>query len=292
VRMLGYHAIDMYSMKPIEPGELDEFLSNRSSRDLGRAIATEQLQVREPLRVLVVGQAKAGRSSVINALVGEPQAPVDVVPRTRGTDVYRGEGARLPSGVFLFHDTAGYGAQEPASDAFATLRPEILACDILLLVVSARSASRAADRQFLDQVRTLFQRETERRLPVLITVLTHADAIRPIGEWDPPYDLARAETPKAVNLRDAIRAVSQDLALAPDQPVIPISLRSDHLDRIDELSAAIWAVLPDARGAQRSRCLPEYRRADSLRRLWPQVKGGGRLLLGSVQRWLQKRPGR
>ena len=42
----------------------------------------------EPLQTLVLGQVKAGKSSVVNALLGQPLAPVNALPATDRIDLY------------------------------------------------------------------------------------------------------------------------------------------------------------------------------------------------------------
>ena len=62
----------------------------------------------EPLQVLVVGQVKAGKSSLINALLGEQRAPVDTLPATDDVDLYECQPEGLPP--IILRDTPGYGA--------------------------------------------------------------------------------------------------------------------------------------------------------------------------------------
>ena len=68
VRKAGYYAIQLYSGQLIlEDVEFRDFQSRRGRRDAERDEARRQLLAEEPLRILVVGQVKAGKSSLINA---------------------------------------------------------------------------------------------------------------------------------------------------------------------------------------------------------------------------------
>ena len=56
----------------------------RSTSDSVEAAEQEAGRESEPLRVLLVGQVKAGKSSLVNAMFGDLKAAVDVLPTTRG----------------------------------------------------------------------------------------------------------------------------------------------------------------------------------------------------------------
>src|SRR5206468_2956299 len=45
--------------------------------------------VREPLLIVAVGEVKSGKSSLLNALFGEPFAKVDVLPATDRVCIFR-----------------------------------------------------------------------------------------------------------------------------------------------------------------------------------------------------------
>ena len=113
----------------------------------------------EPLQVLVVGQVKSGKSSLINALLGEMRAPVDTLPATEDVDLYECRPAGLPR--MILRDTPGYGAVADAGDPFSRLRGEIEECDLLLMVCTARSAARKADRELLHKIHELLPARSE-----------------------------------------------------------------------------------------------------------------------------------
>jgi hypothetical protein len=78
-RKVGYYAILLYSGQLRPENACDEEACPASCRDLATAAATPP---QEPLRILVAGQTKAGKSSLINALFGELRAPADALPLT------------------------------------------------------------------------------------------------------------------------------------------------------------------------------------------------------------------
>ncbi len=288
VRKAGYYAIQLYSGHLVLEGiEFGAYRTPQSQHDVERGeVRTERL-AEEPLRILVMGQVKSGKSSLINALFGETRAAVDVVPRTRNVDPYLLERDGIPRAILL--DTAGYeGAAAPA-DVFDQLGDEIADCDLVLLVLSARSAARGADRLLLDEVRKYFRRRPDRLMPPLLTVLTHVDQLRPLGQWNPPYDLAHPADEKARHIREAVQAVAEDLALAADQPVVPVCLRAEQLYNVAEAVApAVLNAAPEAQRVKYLRCLRQFHREEYWQRLWQQALNSGRLLLKAGEAWINR----
>ena len=87
---------------PLKPSRHD------AEQDLQRAEALRK----EPLRIIVVGQTKSGKSSLINALFDEYRAATDVVPRTDQVEPYVPE-SRGAAG----RDRSRYGRIRPCRSA-------------------------------------------------------------------------------------------------------------------------------------------------------------------------------
>ncbi|MGO8751012.1 MAG: GTPase family protein [Thermoguttaceae bacterium] len=286
VRQAGFYAIQMYSGQAVGDESLSQYQTQRSQQDADRAQTADKRLAEEPLRILVLGQVKAGKSSLINALFGETRAAVDVVPRTRNVEPYLLQREGIPTAIIL--DTAGYEDQGDESP-FAGLEKEVAASDVVLLVCSAQSASRAADRRLLDALRAFFHARPDRVPPPLVAALTHIDQLRPLAEWNPPYDLAHPVGLKAENIRDAMQAVEQDLRLTPDQVVAPVCLRPDRLYNVEEgLAPAILTAMPEAQRVKYLRALRQYHDEEYWRQLWVQTLNTGRVLLKAGSAWLKR----
>jgi len=159
--------------------------------------------------------------------------------------------------------------------------------DLIVLVSSAQTAARDADRRLLDEVRNLFQRNPDREFPPLVAALTHIDQLRPFREWNPPYDLAQSQGTKAQQIREAVEATATDLAVAIDR-VIPVCLLEGKLYNVDEgLIPAIVASLGDAQRLKYLRCLREFKEEEYWRRLREQAANTGRILLKTGWRLLE-----
>jgi predicted GTPase len=290
VRKTGYYAIQLYSGHlALDDLQREHYQTPQSRGDAEAAETQQDRLAEEPLRILVLGQVKAGKSSLVNALFGQLRAAVDVVPRTRQVEPYVLEREGSPRAIVL--DTAGYDSGQDPQAVFGPLREAILHADLLLLACSAGSAARSADRKLLDEVRGFYQREPDRIMPPLVVALTHVDQLRPRTEWNPPYNLAQPDGEKARQMADAVQAVAEDLALAGDQLVIPVCLRPDAPYNIEEgLAPAILESVPEAQRVKYLRCLRQYHKDQYWRRLWRQGVNSGRVLVRFGAEWLKGQP--
>jgi uncharacterized protein len=250
VRQTGRYAIDLYS------GQLGL-----------QETAVSALDAARPLRILVLGQAKAGKSSLINAIFGTVRAATDVLPCTDTITPYvlEREGLRQAN----LYDTIGFGGTG-RQHTEARLNEEFEQCDLVIAVSSAATAARESDRKLLDEARLRLQRRTRQAAPPIVVALSHIDLVRPIAEWAPPYDLAGGQSTKERNIRDARLAVADDLQVAVGR-IVPVCLREGDVYNVEEgLLPAIVEVMPEAERAKFLRLLMEERGAqqrEDLKRL-------------------------
>lgn len=280
VKKAGYHAIELYSGNVVlDDKPRDDYQTPATRRDADKMAAREEVQT-EPLRIMVLGQVKAGKSSLINALFGEMKAGVDVIPTTKHIEPYLLE--RDGVGRAFILDTAGYADSGHTRGVLEPIREEILKTDLFLIVCSATSAARATDRDRLNEVREIYSRDTSRHRPVILAVLTHIDLLRPLREWKPPYNLSDpAPQTKARQISDAVLAVAADLELLPEQ-VIPVCMSPELPPyNVEEgLVPAIVEALPAADRARYLRSLANYRDEEYWRMARQQALAAGRLIAG------------
>jgi tRNA U34 5-carboxymethylaminomethyl modifying GTPase MnmE/TrmE len=216
----------------------------------------------EPLQVLVVGQVKAGKSSLINALLGRQKAPVDTLPATDQVDLYECRPAALPP--LILRDTPGYGAAADREEPFLRLRGEIEECDLLLMVCTARSAARQADRELLGEIHQFFARDPKRIPPPVVCVMTHADTL--------PEQL-RAE---------AVATVAADLGLRAGA-IAAVCAQWGRLADLDGVLSAIRGQVPEAERLKIARCIRQIRKEQDEDKLLRQLLGGLRLAGGWIK---------
>lgn len=274
VRKVGYYAIALYSGRLLLNDATPAVVSQA---DLAQAATTPTT---EPLRILVLGRASAGKSSLINALFDEVVAATDILPDTTASlTPYRLSHDGLDAA--LIFDAPG--SDTPLFDEQALQRAALTA-DLILYACPAHRPDRQQDRQLLDRVRTWYTARSDRRPPPVLVVVTHIDQLRPSREWQPPYDLRNPNGPKAANIRAAVEAVATDLAVVLEA-VIPVCLAEGRVYNVDD---ALWAAIlkrqDEADRVRFLRCLQERKRRENWALLSQQLARAGR--------WLVDLPGR
>jgi len=265
----GRAAIDLYS------GRLtlsDDEMRAAQQSDLAAAAA----QPLAPVRILLVGQVSAGKSSLLNALAREVRAAVGPLPTTTNVSEHQLELDGRPAVILV--DMPGL------NDEIATpeeLLRQTARADLVLWVASAMQPAREADRKALDAFRGWNKAQLARRPAPLLLALTHIDQLRPSAEWSPPYDIVTTASTKARSIRAAIDAISDTLTLAREV-IVPIAMPPDrNAYNIDALWARIAVEIDEAKLVQLDRLRAGHQRL-SLRELASQIRHAGRLLIRGI----------
>jgi uncharacterized protein len=268
IRKLGYHAIDLY-------GGLSRLEDQTPMEAPDTRLAThKQHNEHEPLRILLLGRANAGKSSLINALFGEVTAAVDLLPDTTTEIVaYRLERDDEVQG--LIFDTPGFDGPLFGSKV---LEKTAFDADLVLWVTAAHRPDRAEERQRLDQLRAMLA-DPKRRSPPLLVVMTHIDRLRPLREWQPPYVLDPPVGAKAGQIVAALTAVAEDLDVDVSR-VVPVCLAEGKTYNVDDaLNAAMLMHQDESKRVRLLRCLRARKHEENWDILWRQLGNAGRILL-------------
>jgi predicted GTPase len=277
INKLGYYAIQLYSgqitLDDIVPTDR---LTAASIEDIAESAAHDQSI--EPLRLLVLGQVSSGKSSLINALFGEIKSAEGLLPTTAEITPYVLERNGLQQAIIL--DSAGYGGLMHGQ-ASAALKQEWAKVDVILMVCNAAQAARHIDAQQLNTIRHYFQEQyPNQTLPVIIAVATHCDRLRPVREWQPPYNIQQPDNAKAHSIRQACEAIAQELSL-PSDCIVPVCLAAEKpvYNIEDGLMPLIHEHLNAAQRVRYLRCLRQQQ-AESYWRQWrKQALQAGQLIL-------------
>jgi len=187
----------------------------------------------EPLRVTLVGQVSAGKSSLINALQQDLLAEVSAVPSTDEVTVYQCTLGQ--DQVLSLVDLPGLDAT-PANRALA-LR-EITQSDLVLWLLKADQPARQLDQDLMRVLDAFYadRANLSRKQPPLIGVLNQVDRLKPQADWDPPYDLNAPETPKARQIQQAMEHNRRLLGLERITPLCLAPHKAhDGLEAIEDL---------------------------------------------------------
>jgi GTP-binding protein len=170
----------------------------------------------KPIRVAIVGRPNSGKSTLVNALLGEERMITGPEPGLTRDSVssdfeYKGYPIRL-------FDTAGLRRKAKITDAAEKLSASdavraIRFAEVVVLLIDA-------ERPFEHQDLTIGHRVTEEGRALVVA----------INKWDLVAE-------KQKTLRDLKSTVAESLAQVPDVPLIAISARSES--GLDQLMSAV-----------------------------------------------------
>lgn len=201
---------------------------------LEKAEPTEQV-AQKPLKIMLVGRTGAGKSSLINTLFDADRAEVNVLPSTDEIKTYHWT---TPTGDRLdLLDTPGY-EQANRADLRELVIDQAHQADLLLLVTPALDPALQIDIDFLKELK-----QAVHDLPA-IAIVTQVDRLRPLREWQPPYDWQGGDRSKEISIREATQYRITQLGEFCDR-VVPLVTAEQHSGRSPWNEDALSVVLID-----------------------------------------------
>jgi predicted GTPase len=250
LRNLCKRAISLYAGTKIElpTPELPQ-PKTQTLRDILTQAEPPEKVAQKPVNILIIGRTSAGKSSLINTLFQSELAAVDVLPSTDKIKTYHWQ---TESGEILnLCDTPGY-EQVKRDDLRDLVIDYATKADLLLLVTPALDPALQMDVDFLQDIKAEVA-----DLPI-ITIVTQVDKLRPIREWQPPYNWQMGNKPKEISIREATEYRNQLLGSFSNL-VLPIVTNDVKTGRnawnIEELSLGLLSAIDPAKQLRLTRFL-------------------------------------
>jgi hypothetical protein len=215
VQRLGTYLVELHSGR-LKVGatrylELKKQFARKQVEELEKVKAGVEAERVTQVAITVIGQVKAGKSSLINALLGEQRAKTDVLPMTAEITRYELQLPDVPTRLVIF-DSVGYGHTGPKADQVKATRDAVQKSDLVLLALHARNPARQADLDMLKALEDWHKQRPSLKKPAILGVLTHIDLLSPAMEWAPPYDWHQPQRPKEEQIAQAAAAAREQLS--------------------------------------------------------------------------------
>ncbi|MFM2600866.1 GTPase family protein [Vibrio fortis] len=234
-------AIDLYSGRfSIE----DEALKASDVSEVDEKRFAPEL---EPVRIVLVGQTSSGKSSIINALKQEMVAEVDVLPSTDTSTVYN---AFVDDNDVRVVDLQGLDGNAKTE---AVMLKEMTQADVVLWVLKANQSARELDKQLKDKFDAFYEdpKNISRKQPIVITVVNQVDRLKPVDEWQPPYDL---DNPTSAKAKIIAQALEYNHTLLKPDIALPLAIAPEKIQfGLEALKQTLIEHIADANNVQRNR---------------------------------------
>jgi len=286
LRKVGYYLIELNSGRLRGGTVRYRRAMSRLDPITGAVAAAETAPEPVTVTIAVIGQTKAGKSSLVNALLGEQRAAVDILPTTRGTRRYELTLEESRDRLVLL-DTPG--SNDDATGDLVATRDAVRQADLILLVMAATSPARADDARLLKELNGWFREQHRLKPPPIVGVLTKIDGLRPVMEWQPPYDWQSPSRPKETAIQDAIRYTRE--ALDDSLPlIVPVCAEQGREYGIEEwLIPTLLIQLDEARAVSLVRSLHQEHDQARLKTTLSQFVQAGRKITDQIRKSWQPR---
>jgi predicted GTPase len=252
------------------------------------------------ITLTILGSVKAGKSSLVNALLGRNAATVDRLPVAAGVRYdYTLRGGEPPTGSphaplpagqpVSILDTTGYGQDGPTDADFAAAVEASRDADLILLVTQATLPGRQPDVDLLDRLRAWFAAKPHLRMPPVVVAVSHIDLLSPKAEWNPPYDWENGTRPKEQNIRECVAVVKEQMGERVSDIAPVCGREGERFGVVESLIPAMVSHLDGARGAAVLKAFDAEAGTGQYEKIGAQVLEGGKAVLGILRDVFKKK---
>lgn len=248
LKSLCRQAVLLYGGEIIATSKPTPIPQTQTLRDILTIAEPRTAVEQKPVNILLAGRTGSGKSSLINTLFQAELAAVDVLPSTDRLQNYQWHQG---DETLTLWDTPGY-EQVNRSDFRDLVLDYAKNADLLLLVTPALDPSLQMDVDFLADMKADIT-----DLPT-ITVLSQVDRLRPIREWEPPYDWEWGDRPKEVSIRQAsqyrVELLGEFCELV--LPIVSSDVKTNRVGwGVDALSLALISAIAPSKQLRLARFL-------------------------------------
>lgn len=279
VHRLGTYLIDLNSGRlRVGAHRYQELRRQYEGAPAEPTAAAAPVQELQQVAITVMGQVKMGKSSFVNALLGEQRAKADVLPATEAVTRYELQHPDIAAKLVVL-DTVGYAHTGARADQVQATRNAAQQSDVLVLVLHARSPARQADVDMLTSLRTWFAGRLDLKMPPVLAVVTHVDLLSPALEWAPPYDWQVPKRTKEVQIAEALAAVREQFG-SDLVGAVPVCVAEGRVYGLNEFFLpALLDQIGEAKGVALLRTLRNEADAGKVRQVVEQCLNVGAQLL-------------
>jgi len=252
---VAFTAVELYSGRlKFSDSELLKIQLETTESDRSRLAQPD-----EPLRILLVGQISAGKSSLLNALMEVELAETDTAPTTSGLITYEADVNSIPC---HFIDSKGLdGSERNRKELFE----QLVQSDMILWLIRADRPSREPDIQLKRIFDEWYAEHPTHRKPELIAIATCMDLLSVV--W--PYSENHLPDHLQAKFADVVVRIGKDL-----DGIVPIPISSIEPQwNLEAVFSAIESHIGAALMVQRNR---RRMKASKTNSLLNQAKRGSR----------------
>ena len=275
VHRIGTYLIDVNSGRlRVGARRYQELLKGMTTDSAAPGVDGDAAEQIGQVTITVVGQVKSGKSSLINALLGEQRARTDVLPATDEITRYELRSEGIPTRLVVL-DTVGYGHTGPREDQMRATEEAARQSDLLLLVLHARNPARQADLTMLRSLKQWFASRIDLKMPSILGIMTHIDLLSPAMEWAPPYNWTKPERLKERQVWEAWNALREQLGEYL-VGIVPVCVAAGKVYGVEEaLLPTLVSFLEQARAVALLRCLRAEANTGKARKVLQQLLDTG-----------------